>query len=529
MTSRTSLLLLLVLCLSSCAKIRPLARPPSNVLQSPLANLAAAHAGRAMHESSWDRSGGNADMRRVEPGQTLTILDYHGAGIIRRFWVTIAPRADKLIHRQAILRMYWDEAQTPCVEAPIGDFFGVGFGEQRDYISLPLNETSGGYNCYWPMPFHKHARWTITNMSGKPIDAFYYNIDFTAYDSVPADLRHLHAQWRRENPTDAKRNYTILEATGQGHFVGCALFMQAIKPRGLGFLEGDEMIHIDGVAYQSPDINATQPVRHYFEHPTTRPQVNGTGTEDYFSSGWYFDRGLYSAPYHGVVIKDDPPGRVSAYRWHIEDAMPFNKSIRVTIEHGHNNDHIADYSSIAFYYQNEPHVPAPPMPADAAALLPAATPPVKHLPNAIEGEALAAASKASAGNIHTQSMYAFGGEWSGDGQLFWTDGQPEATLTIPLTIPAAAEYRITGYFTKAPDYAVIECLMSGQRLRQPIDLYSPRVEPTGPIALGTMRLEPGTTPLVLKIAGKNAQSANYYVGVDALVLRARPASAPTTR
>jgi len=162
---------------------------PADSLGSPLAGLAMARDGIAKHEGSWDRSGGNADMRRVDPGQTITLLDYRGAGIVRRFWVTIAPRAEKTIHRQAILRMYWDDSPTPCVEAPIGDFFGVGFGEQKDFISLPLNQTSGGYNCYWPMPFHRSARWTLTNLSSRRIDAFYYNIDFTALKSLPREMR----------------------------------------------------------------------------------------------------------------------------------------------------------------------------------------------------------------------------------------------------------------------------------------------------------------------------------------------------
>src|SRR5689334_3817200 len=169
---------------------------------------------------------------------------------------SISPRADMKLHRQAILRMYWDGESTPSVECPIGDFFGVGFGEQRDYISLPLNETSGGYNCYWPMPFHKSARWTITNQSDKDLGAFYYNIDYTAFDSLPKDQLHFHAHWNRENPTSPDRNYTILETTGKGHYVGVALFMQAIKPGGLGFLEGDENITIDNNAYSSPDVTA---------------------------------------------------------------------------------------------------------------------------------------------------------------------------------------------------------------------------------------------------------------------------------
>src|SRR3954471_7189273 len=193
---------------------------PAAALGSPLAGLALPHGGTTKHEGSWDRKGGNGDARRVKAGETLTLLDYKGAGIIRRFWVTIAPRAEMTIHRQAILRMYWDGEDTPSVEAPIGDFLGVGFGEQHDYTSLPLNETSGGYNCYWPMPFHKSARWTLTNMSTKQIDAFYYNVDYTAYRRLPGRLLNFHATWRRENPTTRTKNYTILDAAGEGHFCG---------------------------------------------------------------------------------------------------------------------------------------------------------------------------------------------------------------------------------------------------------------------------------------------------------------------
>ena len=283
--------------------------------------------GTPKHDGSWDRKGGNADMLKLEPGESRTIWDYKGAGIVRRFWVTIAPRSDKEIHRQLILQMYWDDEPTPSVVAPIGDFFGVGFGEQKDYQSLPLNEISGGYNCYWAMPFHKSARWTLTNMSKKRVDAFYFNLDFTAYARLPKETLHFHAQWRRENPTTPGQNYTILDAKGRGHFVGVALFMQNRKGRGLGFLEGDEMIYLEG---------------------EEKPSIIGTGAEDYFSSGWYYDRGEYGAPYHGVNLKDTQTGRISTYRWHIEDAMPFQKSIKVTIEHGNQNDHEGDYSSVAY-------------------------------------------------------------------------------------------------------------------------------------------------------------------------------------
>jgi hypothetical protein len=323
------------------ASLAPLlARAEAPVFSSPLSNLASPKAGRAMHEGSWDRHHDNHDSLNLKPGETRALFQHDGAGVVHRFWITMSPHADFRILSQSILRMYWDDDEYPSVEVPIGAFFGVGFGEQRDYVSLPLNETSGGYNCYWPMPFHKRARWTLTNGSPADIDSFYYNIDFTALDALPAATRHFHAQFRRQNPTTPGESYTILETSGSGHYVGTALFMTGPD---IGLLEGNERVYIDG----SPE-----------------PVIEGTGTEDYFSAGWYFDRGTYSAPYHGLVILDEHPLRISAYRWHIEDAIPFRRSIRFTIEHGANNTASADYSSVAYFYLAGAAPKPPPLPVD---------------------------------------------------------------------------------------------------------------------------------------------------------------------
>ncbi len=223
---------------------------------SPLAALPLHHSGTAMHEGSWDRTGGNRDCVSLAPGQTITLLDHDGAGIIHRFWTTVSPQNPAAL-RQLILRMYWDNETNPSVECPLGDFFGVGFGLHTNYVSLPLFEDGGGYNCYWPMPFHQHARWTLENRSDEHISLFYYNIDYTAYDSLPQDMMEFHACWRRENPTDPHRNYTILEAEGDGIYAGVALFMQGIN---MGrdtwaYVEGDEMIYIDQPNPNPPSRN----------------------------------------------------------------------------------------------------------------------------------------------------------------------------------------------------------------------------------------------------------------------------------
>jgi hypothetical protein len=461
---------------------------------SPLSNLASPRAGRAMHEGSWDRRHMNDDAIHVKAGQTVTLFTHEGAGTVHRFWVTIAPREDVAVLSQAIIRMYWDGDANPSVECPIGAFFGVGFGEQKDFISMPLDETSGGYNCYWPMPFHRSARWTLTNGSGRPIDSFYYNIDYTALDSLPADTRHFHAQFRRENPTTPGRNYTILDTAGEGHYVGTALFMAG---KALYFLEGNEMVYIDGGA---------------------TPAIEGTGTEDYFSSGWYFDRGVYSAPYHGVIIKDEARSRVSAYRWHIEDAIPFTKSIRFTIEHGTGNNVTADYSSVAYYYLAGPS-PAPfPLPTD---LLPSNLGPMTAfaIPGAIEAEDLAPAARATSGGVWSQDMgnWEYGEAWSKRGALFWQPDQAGSDLTIPLPSKADGKFQVMARMVSGPAFGIVQFSLGGSPLGGPIDLYAPAVSPRE-VPLGAADLRAGSNPLTVRVTGKNPLSGNLTVGIDAFTL-----------
>src|SRR3712207_6845781 len=104
--------------------------------------LARARTSRIAHYASHDSTLRNDDFRRLQPGDTLTLVDHRGAGIVRRWWLTIAPRNDTAIQRQLIVRAYWDDEATPSVEVPVSDFFGVGFGAWTDYVSAPLNMRS---------------------------------------------------------------------------------------------------------------------------------------------------------------------------------------------------------------------------------------------------------------------------------------------------------------------------------------------------------------------------------------------------
>lgn len=305
-------------------------------LPDPLADLFTTPRGRYLHVSSYDTTGGNRDRFEVAPGDSVVLLDVEGPGVVRRLWLTVASPDPHYLRRIA-LEMSWDGEANPSVRVPLGDFFGNAF-DRRHYAALPMGVSSGGFYSYLPMPFGRRARIVARNGTGRVIDAFYFNADVELVDSLPRPLATFHATWHRDERTTAPVPHTVLAASGAGHFVGMNL--QAESHDGtLAFLEGDEIFHVDG-AFRG----------------------QGTGTEDYFNSGWYFDQGEFAAPWHGLVVKDEQRARVAAYRWHLPDPVPFHDSVRIELEHGHANSEVADYATTAYWYQTEPHDPLPELP-----------------------------------------------------------------------------------------------------------------------------------------------------------------------
>jgi len=327
---RAGIRALSALALAACGRSTP--------APNPLAELLAAPAGRFLHVSSTDPTGGNRDYRVIEPADSLVLLDVDGPGEVRRLWITVASQDPQYLRRLA-LKMYWDGEVTPSVAAPLGDFFGNGFSK-RHYTALVMGESSGGFYCYLPMPFRRHARIVVDNGTGRPVDAFYYNIDLLTDVSLPRDVATFHAWWHRDPRTTHRTPHLVVQASGRGggEFVGLSLNVESYA-KNLSFLEGDEIWTVDG-----------------------ERRGQGTGTEDYFNSGWYFDEGTYAAAFHGLIVKDDTAGRIAAYRWHIPDPVPFRDSIRVELEHGTENEEVADYATMAYWYQAEPHAPLPPLP-----------------------------------------------------------------------------------------------------------------------------------------------------------------------
>ena len=286
---------------------------------------------------------------RINAGQTFVMGEIQGAGAIQHIWMT--PTGD---NRCNILRMYWDGEETPSVECPAGDFFACGMGQYTTVTSLAVCVNPGsGFNCYWQMPFRKGFKITMTNIDEKPM-VLYYQIDYTLTD-VPQDMAYLHAQFRRVNPLPNKQDYTILDGVqGQGHYVGTYMTWGSNSPGWWG--EGEIKFFMDG--------------------DKQFPTICGTGTEDYFCGSYGFENPKtrqyqeFCTPYAGMpqVIKSEKQPRFSLYRWHIMDPVRFEKDLRVTIQalgwqsEGRYLPLQDDLSSVAFWYQAEPHAAFPKLP-----------------------------------------------------------------------------------------------------------------------------------------------------------------------
>jgi hypothetical protein len=289
----------------------------------------------------------------IEAGKTFTLAEIQGQGAIQHIWMT--PTGN---WRYSILRMYWDDESEPSVEVPVGDFFAMGWGKYAPISSLPVCVNPGSaFNSYWPMPFRKKARLTLENLDSKPM-TIYYQIDGTR-GQVPADAAYFHAQFRRVNPLPYKQVYTILDnVSGKGQYVGTYMAWGVHNNGWWG--EGEIKFYLDG--------------------DKAFPTVNGTGTEDYFCGSYDFENSekkqyeTFTSAYTGLAQVIRPDGlyqsqqRFGLYRWHITDPIRFDRDLRVTIqdlgwrEDGRYLPLTDDISSVAFWYQSEPHTAFPKLP-----------------------------------------------------------------------------------------------------------------------------------------------------------------------
>ncbi|WP_338395697.1 glycoside hydrolase family 172 protein [Fulvitalea axinellae] len=293
----------------------------------------------------------------IQPGQTEVLAEIEGPGAIKHIWMT--PTGQR---RFSIIRIYWDDEKEPSVEAPVGDFFANGWGRFAQVSSAPVTVNPGSaYNCYWVMPFRRKCKITMTNIDTRAM-RLYYQVDYELTE-VPEDAAYFHAQFRRVNPLPYKEVYTILDGIkGKGHYVGTYMCWGVNNNGWWG--EGEVKFYLDG--------------------DKKYPTICGTGTEDYFCGSYNFEvkdddkpHGYreFTTPYAGMPQVIRPDGlynanmRFGLYRWHIIDPVRFEKDLKVTVQAlgwrsgGRYLPLQDDISSVAFWYQLEPHKKFPKLPS----------------------------------------------------------------------------------------------------------------------------------------------------------------------
>ncbi|GMV97158.1 MAG: DUF2961 domain-containing protein [Phycisphaerae bacterium] len=453
----------------------------------------------------------NDDSKRPIPGETVVLADLQGPGVITHIWMTIADN-EYGWPRLLRLRIYYDGSDTPSVDAPIGDFFAVGNGFEAEVESLMVRNSSAGRarNCYWPMPFKKSCQVTVTNEGRRRVTMLYYHVDWNKVPSLPADTPYFHAWYRQALPAPADgSNYEFLNVKGKGHYVGTV--MSVVQAEAGWFGEGDDLFWIDG----------------------RRPDLEGTGSEDYFNDAW----GLHvnDGPYYGVTVAEGTGlgSRMTAYRWHLLDPIPFTTSIKAEIEHkgwtynpdgavksafGERTDLI---SSVAFWYQQGIARDLPPVPYGSA-----------RLPqgNAIQIEVEKSLSECKAeGGRFSISPELF---WSKDVILFEAAGKG-SKIEIPFEVPEDGDYEVYTEVAQGSDYGVYTVLLDGKPPHAPqlehepgadvrpqtrFDGYALETYVGLAYQVGWVRLTKGRHTLTYVCLGKREASSGYHVGVDNIVL-----------
>lgn len=273
----------------------------------------------------------------VQPGATGVVFQSSRPGVLKEWILDVQPataadwsqREKEYLLQDAILRVTYDGAQSPSIEAPVGDFFGNAW-RRRWYGSLLLGNGPDGFRCGFPMPFAQGVRIEVVNGSDRTIALRFHGQQDALTVTNPA---YFHAEWRRSGP-DARSPHLITDLAGRGRFLGCFLGVTGHgvtqQDNSWWLLEGDEQMFVDG---------------------ETRPSWHGTGLEDYFNGGWYY-RGCAFNALNGIF--DRAPFRVAQYRHQMVDPVAFTNSLRVQIERGDQNVSYAWFQSTAYAYLSTP-------------------------------------------------------------------------------------------------------------------------------------------------------------------------------
>lgn len=440
---------------------------------------------------------------QVPPGKTITVADMKGPQAITAIRVKFDPKsmrdAAKTL-REVALQIKWDGEKSPSVWTPLGDFFGTAPGVNY-HKSLPLGMSEDG-NCYcfWYMPFASSALVQLVN-DGKSAFPVEVSITHAPLSRPIEQFGRFHAKWHRDVflPAEPERSidWTMLKTRGIGRF--CGVMLNVWNPKGGWWGEGDEKFFVDGEKF---------------------PSTFGTGSEDYFGYAWS-DPALFQNAYHNqTTAEDDNAGHISVNRWQITDNIPFQKSFEGNIEKYWPNDKPTQYSCIVYWYLSpdgiDSYKPVTPARERTDYYI---QPKVYREAGALEGEGLNVIEITDGKTLPQRLNSLRGAVWSGDTQLWWQDAMPGSRLTLAIPVEKTDKYEIKVVLTKAPDYGIVQLLLDGVKIGNPVDLYDSELTHTGVLSFEARNLNAGEHKLTVEIVGANEKTGgNHLFGLDYIKL-----------
>jgi hypothetical protein len=293
----------------------------------------------------------NALTARFNSSKRVVVADLNGPATITMLHFAM-PQTLKL-NREVLLRMFWDGESSPSVDVPVVDFFCDPAG-LRDSVNTALVNKRRGFNAYFPMPFRRSARIELVyDGPMEPGDELwkimpcYSYMTYRAEKRISKDTGYFHASWRQEGLMLGQRDYLALDAKGSGKFVGWNVTVRSPGRDGYP-VDENEKFYIDGEEAASIEFQ---------------------GLEDSFGFSWGFPESESIFPLTGYFkyLKG-----AAAYRFFTQEAIRFERSLRVLIGFGVNEDPVfrrefskrgstLQFSSTVYWYQSEPHAPLPPM------------------------------------------------------------------------------------------------------------------------------------------------------------------------
>jgi hypothetical protein len=258
----------------------------------------------------------------------------------------------KPLTRDLVLRIYWDGESAPSVDCPFVDFF-CNPDDTQELIQNTFVNVCRGFNAYFPMPFKKSARIELVYEGPVPpgpelasMMPCYSYVCYRTFEEFPKDTGYFHASWRQQTLLLGLKEYVALEAKGKGKFIGWNITVRSLHHDDYP-VDENEKFYIDG---------------------ETNPSVEFQGLEDSFGFSWGFPKSNTLFPLTGY---SKFLNGAAAYRFFDQDAISFEKSLRVMLGFGAKesnwnrkysaSDTVVQFSSTVYWYQTEPHAAFPPM------------------------------------------------------------------------------------------------------------------------------------------------------------------------